>query len=172
MRDHLRLIVNTHTHTRSKLTLLPPIILLHFRCLHLSDVWCCAQQVVLVYQDYIIGISSYPWLLIVLRILLTRWACTLVISTRPTINLHATGEQAGVNFGHCGIVYRQAHTRYLQTSHFVLRVIKNFLSNNRFLTLIVCASMQMMCALGTHIAALLHAWHEANMILMLLCICF
>ena len=98
MRDHLRLIVNTHT--RSKPTLLLPIILLHFRCLHLSDVWCCAQQVVLVYQDYIIGISSYPWLLIVLKILLARRACTLVISTRPTINLHATGERAGVNFGH------------------------------------------------------------------------
>ena len=33
--------------------------------------------------------------------LLARRACTYVISTRPTINLHATGERASVNFGHC-----------------------------------------------------------------------
>ena len=46
-------------------------------------------------------IFSVISLLIVLRILFTRPACTLVISTRPTINLHATGERAGVNFGHC-----------------------------------------------------------------------
>ena len=36
----------------------------------------------------------------VLKILLARRTCTLVISTRPTINLHATGERASVNFGH------------------------------------------------------------------------
>ena len=46
-------------------------------------------------------VFSVITLLIVLRILLTRRACTLVISTRPTINLHATGKRAGVNFGHC-----------------------------------------------------------------------
>ena len=91
-----------------------PTVTFSLFALQRSDVWCCAQQVVLVYQDYIIGISSYPWLLIVLKILLAKLACTLVISTRPTINLHATGERASVNFGHC------LCTQVCETSFFFL----------------------------------------------------
>ena len=64
---------------------------------------CCAQQVALFYQDYILvfGISSFLCILIVFTNLLARRVCTLIISTCPTINLHATGEWAGVYFGHC-----------------------------------------------------------------------
>ena len=109
MRDHLRLIVNTHT--RPKPTWLPLIIvgglLLHFRCLHLSDqgslVWCmmlCAAS-----SDGISRLHNWYFVLSMITYcpqnLLARRACTLVISTRPTINLHATGERASVNFGHC-----------------------------------------------------------------------
>ena len=70
MRDHLRLIVNTHTHTiEADFTTANNTVTLSL----FAFVWCmiaygCAQQVVLVCQDYIISISSYPWLLIVLKI--------------------------------------------------------------------------------------------------------
>ena len=63
---------------------------------------CTASSAVLsrLYTSIWYFIFSVITLLIVLRILLARQACTLVISTHPTINLHATGERVGVNFGH------------------------------------------------------------------------
>ena len=88
---------------------------LHFRCLHLfnvglSMVLCAATSAGIsrLHNWYFMYSSNpscpCPWLLIVLKILLARRACTLVISTRPTINLHATGERASVNFGHCTLL--------------------------------------------------------------------
>ena len=105
----IRLIVNTHT--RSKPTLLPPI-LLHFRCLHLFDVGLgmvlsAATSAGIsrlhnwYFMYFVLSIMSMITYCYVLKILLARRTCTLVISTRPTINLHATGERASVNFGHC-----------------------------------------------------------------------
>ena len=74
---------------------------------------CAASSAVLsrLYTNIWFFIFSVITLLI-FRILLARRACTLVISTRPTINLHATGERACVNFGHCLFLQRQEWAPY------------------------------------------------------------